>query len=83
MKGDLVSAKRCRTLPKSCGSQSSEWKERKKIRAVWISIDSRMPESSRGGIRVSSILIARQMEVLEAVEEERTEEEQGRKRLAL
>ena len=33
MKGDLVSTKRYWTLPKSCGSQSLEWEERKKIRA--------------------------------------------------
>ena len=33
MKGDLVSTKRYWTLLKSCGSQSSEWEERKKIRA--------------------------------------------------
>ena len=32
-KGDFVSTKRCWTLAKSCGSQSSEWEERKKIRA--------------------------------------------------
>ena len=33
MKGDLVSTKRYWTLPKSRGSQSSVWEERKKIRA--------------------------------------------------
>ena len=32
-KGDFVETKRCWTLPKSCGSQSSEWEERKKSRA--------------------------------------------------
>ena len=32
MKGNLVSTKRYWTLPKSCGSQSSELEERKKIR---------------------------------------------------
>ena len=32
-KGDIVSTKRCRTLPKNCGSQSSEWDVREKIRA--------------------------------------------------
>ena len=31
-KGDFVSTKRYWTLPKSCGSQSSEWEERKKSR---------------------------------------------------
>ena len=30
MKGDLIATKRYWTLPKSCGSQSSEWEERKK-----------------------------------------------------
>ena len=33
MKDELVSTKRYWTLPKSCGSQSSEWEERKKSRA--------------------------------------------------
>ena len=30
---DFVETKKCWTLPKSCGSQSSEWEERKKSRA--------------------------------------------------
>ena len=79
MKGDLVSKKRYWTLPKSCGSQSSEWEERKKIRAKRGSLCARCrsrktvtcPWSSRGGARVSPGLIARQMEKLEALEEER------------
>ena len=86
-KGDFVSTKKYLTLPESCCSQSPEWEERKKSRAKRGSPCTRRGSrktvtcawSSRGGTRVPSGLIARQME---EPEEERKKSRAG-DRLAL
>ena len=72
-KGDIVSTKKCWTLSKCCGRQSSEWEVRKKIRAKRGSLGARCrcrKTVTCHGLRVvepvyHSGLIPRQMEELE------------------